>query len=397
MRDAASRLLSTLKVYRKPCPDGPQAIESLEQVIRAAQSEGIGEARRRGTAPRAATIAAALALNAGCFPTVAAAARRFNIGGNQNSVSRLADRLTARAYLWETEDGGNCESSAPASSATTVGLTTCSGVSPSPPLPSCLSPSPPPAEPTAPRPRMLARVQALWARMRGTTPVSHSPCEHTGATMLDVGAGDVLGGDVVPHCPVCSQPPLSDAEFWADHSGTDLASCPTCVACRLPRIPTGWGDLVEQINERHAHQELGDGAFDNGTVGVPRPHELALWYGTSDDDVRRMAKLLRERQSKCTPWEKIVGTSSDADALVSRPRDRPLQVVCTCCNKSRNFDYLFGALKRIEHNKENGRGGKYMQSPSVIDFNKRIVDLVLETLALTLTLTLTLALALTPT
>ena len=209
--------------------------------------------------------------------------------------------------------------------------------------------------------------------------------------MLDIGGGDVLqigGGDVVPHCvdpcPVCAQPPLSDTQFWADHSGTDLASCPTCVACRLPRIPTGWGDLVEQINERHAHKELGDGGFDNGTVGIPRPHEHALWHGTSDDDVRRMAKLLRERQSKCTPWEKIVGTSSDADALVSRPRGKPLQVVCTCCNTSRNFDYIFGALKRIEHNTENGRGGKYMQSPSVIDFNERIVGLVLETLTLTL-------------
>ena len=61
-------------------------------------------ARRRGTIPLAATVAAALALNAGCCPSVAAVARRFNIEGNQTSVARLAHRLAAQGYVLEGGD-----------------------------------------------------------------------------------------------------------------------------------------------------------------------------------------------------------------------------------------------------------------------------------------------------
>ena len=49
-RAAASRLLSTLQAYKRPCPDGAQAVGSLEHAIRAAQSRAAQ--RRASAAPR---------------------------------------------------------------------------------------------------------------------------------------------------------------------------------------------------------------------------------------------------------------------------------------------------------------------------------------------------------
>jgi len=368
-RAAASRLLSTLKGHNKPCPDGAQAVDSLEHAIRAAQTQGLGT-RRTGLIPQPATVAAALAFNAGCGRNVHAMARRFYIGSNGVGVRNLADRLAARAWIWE---GGDEGSSAAACS--------------SPPLPPTTSPplsSPPPPPPASPRPRsFLGTVQGLWRNLWSTTPAPPTPDAHEATTCVELGDGVQVGDGIEPPhvCPVCSQPPLSDAEFWGAHSGTDLASCPTCLACRLPRIPTSWADLVVQINERYHHEELGAGEFDNGRIGVPRPHEHALWHGASDDVVKSIARLLRERQHKCPPWEKIVSLSSDADALISRPRHHPLQVECPGCHTSRNFDYLYGSFERIKLNTAGGRGGKYLKSPSIIDFNVRIVPQVVRALS----------------
>jgi hypothetical protein len=162
---AASRLLSTLKAHNRPCPDGAQAVDSLEHTrIRAAQTQGVGT-RRTGLIPQSATVAAALAFNAGCGRTVQAMARRFNIGSNGVGVRNLADRLAAwiwdgHAWIWEGGDGG---SSAAACS--------------SPPLPptphlhhSHLHPRQPPP-PASPRPRSLLRAaRVLWRNLWSTTP-----------------------------------------------------------------------------------------------------------------------------------------------------------------------------------------------------------------------------------
>ena len=150
---AASQLLSTLKVHNRPFPDGAQAVDSLEHTrIRAAQTQGVGT-RRTGLIPQSATVAAALAFNAGCGRTVQAMARRFNIGSNGVGVRNLADRLAAwiwdgHAWIWEGGDGG---SSAAACS--------------SPPLPptphlhhSHLHPRQPPP-PASPRPRARCSVR----------------------------------------------------------------------------------------------------------------------------------------------------------------------------------------------------------------------------------------------
>ena len=150
---AASQLLSTLKAHNRPFPDGAQAVDSLEHTrIRAAQTQGVGT-RRTGLIPQSATVAAALAFNAGCGRTVQAMARRFNIGSNGVGVRNLADRLAAwiwdgHAWIWEGGDGG---SSAAACS--------------SPPLPptphlhhSHLHPRQPPP-PASPRPRARCSVR----------------------------------------------------------------------------------------------------------------------------------------------------------------------------------------------------------------------------------------------
>ena len=150
---AASQLLSTLKAHNRPFPDGAQAVDSLEHTrIRAAQTQGVGT-RRTGFIPQSATVAAALAFNAGCGRTVQAMARRFNIGSNGVGVRNLADRLAAwiwdgHAWIWEGGDGG---SSAAACS--------------SPPLPptphlhhSHLHPRQPPP-PASPRPRARCSVR----------------------------------------------------------------------------------------------------------------------------------------------------------------------------------------------------------------------------------------------
>ena len=165
---AASQLLSTLKAHNRPFPDGAQAVDSLEHTrIRAAQTQGVGT-RRTGLIPQSATVAAALAFNAGCGRTVQAMARRFNIGSNGVGVRNLADRLAAwiwdgHAWIWEGGDGG---SSAAACS--------------SPPLPptphlhhSRLSSPPPPA--ATPRVSTTSRsllraARVLWRNLWSTTP-----------------------------------------------------------------------------------------------------------------------------------------------------------------------------------------------------------------------------------
>ena len=178
---------------------------------------------------------------------------------------------------------------------------------------------------------------------------------------------------------MCAQPPLSDS-YWRNHSGTDLISCPTCPGCRLPRIPRSFDDLVNVINTNYADELGGAGGFDNGRSGVPRPHESALFYSATDDSaIGEMAHLLRANQ-KSTPWEDIVRLATDPEHLLSRRQPRPLQVVCPCCRKSRNFDFVFGAVVRMRKNAPSGRGSKYTEAPSIVDFEKRVVPQVVEAL-----------------
>ena len=94
---AAMRLHSTLAMYRKASREGDvtEAVASLERVLVAAQTRGIGSCPT-GRQPRVATIAAALAFNAGCGTSVIAMARRFGIPTNISGVKRLSDRLAAR-------------------------------------------------------------------------------------------------------------------------------------------------------------------------------------------------------------------------------------------------------------------------------------------------------------
>ena len=89
---AASRLQSALASYRKVSSGGDvtEAVASLERAIVAAQTRGIGSCTL-GQQPQAATVAAAIAVNAGCGVT--AMARRFGIGNNIAGVRRVADRL----------------------------------------------------------------------------------------------------------------------------------------------------------------------------------------------------------------------------------------------------------------------------------------------------------------
>ena len=99
---AASRLQSALASYRKVSSGGDvtEAVASLERAIVAAQTRGIGSCTL-GQQPQAATVAAALAFNAGCGAGITAMARAFKLENNIAGVRRLADRLATRAYLWE--------------------------------------------------------------------------------------------------------------------------------------------------------------------------------------------------------------------------------------------------------------------------------------------------------
>ena len=133
------------------------------------------------------------------------------------------------------------------------------------------------------------------------------------------------------------------------------------------------------INNNYDEGLGGAGGFDNGRVGVPRPHELALWTHAADDSaVGEMARLLRAHQ-KSTPWEDIAQLATDPEHLLARRQPRPLQVVCTCCKKSRNFDFVYGACVRMREN-ASGRGGKYSDAPSIVDFETRVVDQVVKAL-----------------
>lgn len=133
------------------------------------------------------------------------------------------------------------------------------------------------------------------------------------------------------------------------------------------------------INANYAEDLGGAGGFDNGRCGVPRPHELALWTHAADDSaVGEMARLLRAHQ-KSTPWEGIVQLATDPEHLLSRRQPLPLQVVCTSCKKSRNFDFVYGACVRMREN-ASGRGGKYTEAPSIVDFETRVVKQVVEAL-----------------
>ena len=99
---AASRLYSTLANYHKVSREGDvtEAVASLERVIVAAKTRGIGSCAL-GLQPQAATVAAALAFNAGCGTDVTAMARTFLIPKNIWREKVVGQTRHTRAYLWE--------------------------------------------------------------------------------------------------------------------------------------------------------------------------------------------------------------------------------------------------------------------------------------------------------
>ena len=87
---AASLLYSTLRMYRKLEPgDRQETIDKLTQAVTCILSRGI---RARGSLPKAKTVAAAIAWNAGCGNSVSVTKSRFGVS-NSASVSQIANRI----------------------------------------------------------------------------------------------------------------------------------------------------------------------------------------------------------------------------------------------------------------------------------------------------------------
>ena len=91
-------LYTVLQRYRKLEPGSRQeTVETLSQAIKCVRTRGIGE---RGALPKAATVAAAIAWNAGCGNSVSVLIGQFGVN-NGAGVTRMADRIRTQAWLWE--------------------------------------------------------------------------------------------------------------------------------------------------------------------------------------------------------------------------------------------------------------------------------------------------------
>ena len=96
---AASTLYSTLRIYRKLGPGNKEEnVQKLCQAVSCVRTKGVGA--RGGSLPLAATVAAAIACNAGCGNSVSVIMDRFG-ATNQTSVCQIADRIRTQAWLWE--------------------------------------------------------------------------------------------------------------------------------------------------------------------------------------------------------------------------------------------------------------------------------------------------------
>ena len=353
----ASRLYTILKAYNKL----QQPIDDKEIVVAALEREIVAKQRRRGLTTRgrtvsASTIAIALAHNSGCGSSLTALARAFEPKKNHTNaqIQLIADRLITNADRWTPEP---IDEDA---------------------LGSSISMAPPYVEPASTASSSTSPSMAspdLSQRRRSKRRQDGGVEGNAAAAAPPQVAPAPVKADDTAHCTLCDQPPLGCSSFWRDFSGTDLASCPTCPACSLPRMPQSFEDVVEMINQEHG--ELGGKAgYDEGRVGVPRPHEHALFRkGTSDEAVQAMAELLRERQ-KSLPHHLIVERSTNPDAqLEATKQPQAIQVECIGpCGKHRNFDWLFGSFERIRRNEEfGGRGSKYLSKASIVDFKTRVV------------------------
>ena len=105
---AASLLYSTLRMYRKLEPgDRQETIDKLTQAVTCILSRGIGA---RGSLPKAKTVAAAIAWNAGCGRSASVIMSRFGVT-NQASLSQIADRLEEQGLRLADLDLPNSPSS----------------------------------------------------------------------------------------------------------------------------------------------------------------------------------------------------------------------------------------------------------------------------------------------
>ena len=66
-------------------------------------------------------------------------------------------------------------------------------------------------------------------------------------------------------------------------------------------------------------------------------------------------------------------------------QEAPLKVGCRCCGVARNFDWLFGMITRERLNAKDGRGLKYLDAPSIKDFERRVLPAVADALVTTTT------------
>ena len=91
-------LYTVLQRYRKLEPGSRQeTVEILSRAVKCVRTRGLGE---RGALPKATTVAAAIAWNAGCGNSVSVIVDQFGVN-NRAGVTRMADRIRTQAWLWE--------------------------------------------------------------------------------------------------------------------------------------------------------------------------------------------------------------------------------------------------------------------------------------------------------
>lgn len=330
---AASKLVSVLQASRKlprDCDREAQVARVIPWIVE--WTRVLGMPRGRPLSPT--TVAVAVARMAGCGASTAAVARTIDpqLESAGTLIDLICDRMVARSHLWQmpmVDEAVEEVSKSTCSTCTTV----------------------------------------------GAAPFSAATSSNDAAAGAE-GVGNGAHETPSPHCSACMQPRSAEDAYYASYTSADLVNCPTCAQCRMPRIPQSCDEMIRMIDE--VHGPLTE-SFDGGRI-APRAHENALWNQT--EATRAMRDLLLQGQ-RSLPFDEIVARSEE---LPNGRACKPLQVVCECCGKSRNFDWCFGQFTRMlmSENREKKyvwrEGATIRGAPSIVCFMLEVVPEVTQQL-----------------
>ena len=182
--------------------------------------------------------------------------------------------------------------------------------------------------------------------------------------------------------PVNPSPTRAPAPPTTDVCTSQETDCdlPLCAGpkCKLPQIPSSLIEAAEMANEGKG--DMPDN-FDQGRI-APRPHEHAFFSQTTA--AAAIGEMLLGSQPSLA-WNEIVALADDP---VEHKVGDPLKVKCTCCGIRRNFDFVYGCIGRMNHEKlqayeatQSSREADFLGSPAICEFNETVVPAAVAVIA----------------